>query len=51
MKRIHSLGINGEGELRGSRLIQVHLENGFSTECMRICIVNFTIKPTYVNMV
>jgi len=27
-KRMHSLGINGEGELRGDWLTEVHLENG-----------------------
>jgi len=38
---MHSLGINGEGELRGNRLTQVHLKKmAVKTECVSVCGVN-----------
>jgi len=34
---MHSPGINGEGDLRGNWLTQVHLENG--SVCVCVCVL------------
>ena len=54
-----SPGIDGEGELRGNRLTQVHLEKWpFKMECVSVCVGgglrtspdNITVLRTVVSM-
>jgi len=35
---MHSPGINGEGELRGNQLTQVHLEKWLLKQCACVCV-------------
>ena len=42
---MHSQGINGEGELRGNRLTQIHLENSVNTVITVIVLFCQTVKP------